>query len=104
NLESNAAYRRRLSVGAGRGNTVDGMRNDISAVGGVLAATVVQNVANTTQTISGISITPHTMVPVVYPDTITVAQKQQVAQAIYNRLGGGVATAGTVYADIVRSN
>lgn len=103
-LESDAAYRRRMAAPPGRGNTVDGMRNAIAAVDGVLATVVVQNVTNATATVSGISIPAHTMVSVVYPDTITDDQKEDVAQAIYDHLGGGVATDGTVYADIARGN
>jgi hypothetical protein len=103
-LESDAAYRARLSTGPGRGNTVDGLRNALAAVDGVLAAVVIDNKTASTATISGISVPAHTVVPVVFPATLTTDQKTAVAQAIYDKEIFGIGWDGTESADVVRDN
>lgn len=105
-IESDAALRRRILAGTGTGNTVDSMRVAISGVDGVLSCIVYQNVTAAPYNLPGtaISIPAHTLIAIVYPNTLSTEQQEEVAQAIYDRLPGGIATAGNVYSDIVRDN
>ena len=104
-IESDAALRRRIQANPGKGNTIDGIRTAVEAVDGVISVRVYQN---TTAAIinlgGGVMLDPHTIMVVVYPSTISTAAQEEVAQAIYDNLPGGIGTEGTVYSDLVRDN
>jgi uncharacterized phage protein gp47/JayE len=95
--ESDAALRKRRqqSIQVAGSRSLNALRANLLAVDGVQAAVVVDNPTTATATVEGLSLTAHSIGVVVYPSTLTTAQKEAVAQAIYDHLAAGIATNGT---------
>lgn len=94
--ESDAALRirRAANLQTAASRSIAALRANLLEVDGVQAAVVVENTTAATATVEGISLTAHSIGIVLYPNTLTTAQKQAVAQAIYDHMPGGIATNG----------
>lgn len=71
-----------------------GLQSTLLALAGVDAATVLSNPADTTQTVQGVSMTPHSGAVVIWPNPVDDATKDLIVTAIYNQISFGIATIG----------
>lgn len=94
--ESDAVLRRRreANLQTAGSRSIAALRANLLEVEGVQAAVVIENTDAVTATVEGVSLTAHSIGVVLYPSTLTTAQKQLAAQAIYDHMPGGIATNG----------
>lgn len=95
--ESDAALRKRrqASLQTAGSRSLNALRANLLELDGVQAAVVVDNATASTATVEGLSLLPHSIGVVIYPSTLTDAQKQEIAETIYDQLAAGIATNGT---------
>jgi uncharacterized phage protein gp47/JayE len=96
-LESDAALRlrRAQALRAPLAGSTAAIQAALSALDYVEAAVVIENTAGSTATVSGVSLAARSVAVILWPSTLTTAQKSVVAQAIYERLPAGVALNGS---------
>lgn len=98
NREDDATYRARIATGTavlGGGSTAS-LRAKLLALSYVQAAVVLANPTPATATVSGVSVPAFGVAVVLYPSTLTTAQKEAVASLIFDTLAAGTPTTGAV--------
>lgn len=90
--------RRQQSLQVSGSRSLNALRSNVLQVDGVQAAVVVDNPTTTAATIQGISVAAIGVAVTVYPSTLTTAQKEDLAETIYDHVAGGVATSGSASA------
>lgn len=99
--ESNAAFYQRAITRSTNGyGSVNAIRSALLELDFITAAEVVANTAATSATVDGIAMTPHSVAVIVWPNTLTTAQKEQAAAAIHARKNAGDAYVPTSGADV----
>lgn len=95
--ETDAALRKRRqqSIQVAGSRSLNALRANLLQVDGVTAAVVVDNPTTVSAVVEGLTLTPHSIGVVLYPSTLTTAQKEAAAQAIYDHLAAGISTNGT---------
>lgn len=97
NEETDAEFRirRQNSLQISGSTSANALRANLLVVDGVTAAAVFDNDDSVPRVIEGVTIPAHAVIVVVDPSTLTDAQKEAVAQTIYDLLAIGIQTAGT---------
>lgn len=89
-IETDAAARKRraerFSTGSGSTHAI---RTAILAIETVTHASVIENTRNTSVTVEGKSLFPHSILAIIHPSTLTDATKTLIAQAIYDNAPAG---------------
>lgn len=100
--DTDAAFRikRQNSLAASGAGTVDAIRADVLNVEGVLQAFCFEN---TTDTVDGNGVPPHSDHVVIWDGASPLASNTAVAQAIWNSKPSGIATYGSVSANAIDS-
>ena len=100
--ETDAALRlrRQQSLQVAGSRSLAALRANLLALDGIQSVVVVENTEPTTETVSGISLTAHSVGIVVYPSTLTTAQKTAMVEAIYGIVPAGIATNGAQSATV----
>lgn len=101
--ETDAALRlrRQQAIQTAGSASLNAIRAAILGLGDFISAcVVVENTSTATATVSGISLAAHSVGIVVHPDTLTTAQKTDLAQAIYDHVAAGIATNGAQSATV----
>lgn len=95
--ESDATLRRRRAenLQTAGSRSIAALRANLLESDGIQAAVVVENTTSAVATVEGLSLEPHSVGIVVYPDTLTDDQKEAAAIVIYDHLPAGIATNGT---------
>lgn len=95
-LESDSDYRlrRQSSLQITGGRSLNALRANLQALDGVTAAGVVDNVEGYPQTVEGILLEGHSVAVTVAPSTLTTAQRESVAETIYDQVPWGIKTIG----------
>ena len=95
--ESDAALRKRrqASLQTAGSRSLNALRANLLDIDGVQAAIVVDNSTGSTAIVEGLSLTAHSIGVVIYPSTVTDAQKETIAETIYDHIPAGIATNGT---------
>lgn len=95
-LELDADYRLRqqssLQITGGRG--LNAIAANLTALDGIIAAGVIDNVEAYAQTIEGVAMDPHSIAITIAPNTLTIAQQQAAAQLIYDQIASATKTMG----------
>jgi len=95
--ESNDTVRARRGASlqvAGSAST-NSIRAKVDALNYITSAVCIENDDGAIQVVEGITMNPNSIALVVYPTTITDAQKQEVAQVLYENTVSGIETMGT---------
>lgn len=87
--------RRQDSLQISGSTSADAMRAQLIQVEGVQTAIVVENDDTVAILVDTVSIGPHSVAVIIHPPTLTDAQKEAVAETIFNTLAIGIATNGT---------
>lgn len=87
--------RRQASLQIAGAGSISAIRANVLALEYVQAAVVVDNDRGTVETVQGIVMQPHSIAVIVHPDSLTDAQKEEVASVIYDRLAIGIYTVGS---------
>ena len=85
---------RREQMSRGGGSSRAALRALILGVDGVTDCVVLSNPESTTQTVSGVSMAPNSVAIIVYPDTLTDAQKTALVKVIDANVWAGTQTNG----------
>ncbi len=95
--ETDAAYRTRqaTSLATSGGWSTSAIRSALLALDYVTAAVVLENDTAVTATVSGVPLPPHSVRVIVYPDTLSAAQIDEVAAALYDAVAPGVYVSGS---------
>lgn len=104
--ESDAALRirrQRSLQAAGSGSTA-AILAALLALDFVTGAVVVDNKTDASVTSDGLTIAAYGVAAVVAPNTLTTAQKESVADAIYGKLGAGTYTSGSTTATVTKAD
>ena len=93
--ESDATLRRRrqASLQIAGSRSLNAIRAHLLAVDGVQAAVVVDNTSLVTATVEGLSLVAKSVGIVVYPATLTTAQKEEVVGVLYDHVPAGISCA-----------
>ncbi len=95
-LELDAPYRARQRGGpATGGRSMAALRADLLALDGVTSAGVADNPEAYAQVVEGVLMDAHSVAVTVAPSTLTTAQQQAVAEAVYAQVAYGIKTMGT---------
>lgn len=100
--ETDSAYRARIASGTpalGGGSTAS-LRAKLLALDFVTAAVVLANPSSSAATVSGVSVPAFGVAVILYPNTLTDAQKTTVAETIFDTLAAGTPTTGAVSATV----
>lgn len=76
------------------------MRSGLIALDYIEAAIVVENTLDTAATVSGVSLEPRSVAVILWPSSLTTAQREAVAAVIYRRLPVGIETNGAQSATV----
>lgn len=102
--DASLRLRRQQSLQTAGSRSLNALRANILGLDGVQSVVVVENDDVVTATVSGISLTAHSVGIVVYPSTLTTAQKTALVQSIYDNLPAGIATNGAVSATVTAAD
>lgn len=96
-METDAAFRlrRAQALRAPVASSVAAIQAALAALDYIEAAVVIENPAGAVATVSGVSMAARSVAVILWPSTLTTAQKQEAAQAIYERLPAGIALNGS---------
>lgn len=98
--DASLRLRRQQSLQTSGSRSLNALRANLLAVDGVQSVVVVQNDTPSTTTVSGISLAGSSIGVVVYPDTLTTAQKSALVQTIYDHIPAGIGTNGAQTATV----
>lgn len=87
--------RRQQAIQGGGATNTNAILSALLSLDFVTGATVVDNKTEVISVIDGLTLDPYSVGSVVSPSSMTVAQEQQVVEAIFDKLGAGTATSGT---------
>ncbi len=87
--------RRQESLQITGGRSLNALRAQLLTLDGVLGAGVIDNDLATSETVEGVTLAPHSVAVFIHPSTITTAEKQAIAQQIYDQIAAGIDTNGT---------
>jgi hypothetical protein len=100
-IESDQTLRaRRQRALQGGSSSVNAIRGALEALPDVQAAIVLENDTNADLVLSGITLTPHALAVVVYPEQDTTAKKEALALALYVASAAGIKLLGTELATV----
>jgi uncharacterized phage protein gp47/JayE len=96
-LETDAALRTRWQASLQSLGTasVNAIRGRIAELDYITAVVVIENDDGAAAIVEGITMSPSSIAVIVAPNTLTTAQKQEVAETIYSNTAGGIRTVGT---------
>ena len=94
--------RRQRSLQAAGSSSTAAILAAVLALDFVSGAVVVDNKTDASVTSDGITVAAYGVAVVVAPSTMTTAQKQEVAEAIYTRLAAGTPSSGTTTATVAK--
>lgn len=92
--------RRAESLQVSGAASANAIRANISALTYLTAAVVVENDRSTVQSVQGLLMDPNAIYCVVYPDSLTTAQEQEIAETIYTKMPVGIYSQGV---DVVQT-
>ena len=93
--------RRQNALAVSGSASLKAIRSNLLELSYLTAATVVENDTNVTTVVAGKTLPPKSFAVVVWPNTLTAAQEQEVAETIYNTGPAGIEIVGTdVTADV----
>jgi uncharacterized phage protein gp47/JayE len=101
-IETDAALRLRRQQAlrvAGTGSAA-AMRSGLIALDFIEAAIVVENTLDVAATVSGVTLEPRSVGVILWPSSLTTAQREAVAAVIYRRLPVGIETNGAQSATV----
>jgi len=95
--ESNEDFRvRRLQAIQGVGSrSTESIRARLLEIEGVTSCSVIDNPTAAIVVVQGITLDPHSVAVIVYPNTITTAEKEEAALALYAHVADGIETMGS---------
>lgn len=100
-IESDQTLRaRRERALQGGSSSVNAIRRALEALLDVQAAIVLENDTNSDLVLSGLTLTPHALAVVVYPEQDTTAKKEALARALYNASSAGIELLGDELATV----
>lgn len=88
---------------AGRGSLA-ALRADLLALDYVQAAVVLENATDADVTTSGVAIDAYGVAVILYPSTLTTAQKTEVAGILFNQIPAGTPQMGAVTATVTKAD
>ena len=84
--ESDSAFYTRATTNPSNGyGNINAVRAALLKLSFITAAEVVENTSSSAATVDGISMTAHSVAVIVWPNTLTTAQKEQAAAVIHQR-------------------
>lgn len=98
--DSELRARRQRSLARGGSSSVASIRAALLELDYVESAVVVENDTGATATVSGLSLAAKSVGAVLYPSTLTDAQKSEVAETIYAYVAAGIYTNGSTSATV----
>ncbi len=102
--DSELRARRQRALQAAGATSANAIRAALLELDFVTGATVIDNKTGASVTTDGITLDAYSVGCVVAPNTMTTAQKEEVAQAIYDHLGAGTATSGSTSATVTKGD
>lgn len=101
-IESDQALRsRRLRALQGGSSSVNAIRRALEALADVQVAIVLENDTNSDLVLSGLTLTPHALAVVVYPEQDTTAKREALARALYTASAAGIELLGDELATVI---
>ncbi len=100
-IESDQALRsRRQRALQGGSSSVNAIRRALEALPDVQVAIVLENDTNADLVLSGLTLTPHALAVVVYPEQDTTAKREALARALYAASSAGIELLGDELATV----
>lgn len=88
--DSELRSRRQNSLQISGAASLDAIRSNLLALSSLTAAVVIENDTLMSTVVAGKTLNPKSFLAVVWPNTITTAQQQEVAETIYNLAPAGI--------------
>lgn len=88
--DTEAKLRRADSLSIGGGNSTSALRAALMGLSGISAAVVLDNKKDYPVTNNGVYLLPHSVAVIIYPNSLTTAEKQSVADTIYRFMPVGI--------------